>query len=45
MTSYRVEAFWELAEARGFEPKVVTLVPKPEEVPDQRYAYFMLQKS
>lgn len=43
MTSYRVEAFWELAESCGFEPKVVTLVPKPQEVPDQRYAYFMLE--
>jgi len=44
MTSYRVESFWELAEACGFEPKTITLVPKPPEVPDVRYAYFMLQK-
>ncbi|HEX8325720.1 MAG TPA: class I SAM-dependent methyltransferase [Tepidisphaeraceae bacterium] len=44
MTSYRVESFWELAESCGFQAKTVTLVPKPSEVPDQRYAYFMLQK-
>ena len=44
MTTYRVEEFWELAESCGFEPKTVTLLPKPPEVPDVRYAYFMLQK-
>lgn len=44
MTSYRVEAFWELAEQCGFLPKTITLVPNPPEVPDKRYAYFMLQK-
>lgn len=44
MTTYRVEEFWELAEVAGLEPRYVTLVPKPPEVPDVRYAYFMLQK-
>ncbi len=44
MTSYRTEEFWETAEACGFEPKTITLVPKPPEVPDVRYAYFMMQK-
>ena len=45
MTTYRVEEFWELAEACGFEPKIVTLVPRPTEVPDTRYAYYTLQKT
>lgn len=44
MTTYRVEEFWTLAESCGFEPKTITLLPKPPEVPDVRYAYFMLQK-
>jgi len=45
MTTYRIEEFWTLAESCGFEAKTVTLLPKPPEVPDVRYAYFMLQKS
>lgn len=44
MTSYRVEEFWELAEACGLAPLSVVLVPRPAEVPDQRYAYFLLRK-
>lgn len=44
MTTYRIDEFWEDAEACGFEPKTVTLLPKPPEVPDVRYAYFALQK-
>lgn len=44
MTTYRIEEFWEQAETCGFEPKTVTLLPKPPEVPDVRYAYFVLQK-
>ena len=44
MTTYRIEDFWTLAESVGFEPKTVTLLPKPPEVPDVRYAYFTLQK-
>jgi 2-polyprenyl-3-methyl-5-hydroxy-6-metoxy-1,4-benzoquinol methylase len=44
MTSYRVEEFWERAEACGFEPKTMTLLPKPPEVPDTRYAYYFLRK-
>lgn len=44
MTSYRVEQFWQVAEACGFEPKSMTLLPKPPEVPDTRYAYYFLHK-
>lgn len=44
MTTYRVEEFWEIAQACGFDVRAVVLVPKPPEVPDVRYAYFMLQK-
>lgn len=44
MTTYRVEEFWEAVAAIGFKPLSVVLVPKPAEVPDVRYAYFLLQK-
>ncbi|MGW5700241.1 class I SAM-dependent methyltransferase [Amycolatopsis japonica] len=42
MTTYRVDAFWQLAERCGFTPKAIQLVPKNEL--DERYAYFFLQK-
>lgn len=44
MTSYRVEEFWAATESVGFTPKAVVLVPQPQEVPDVRYAYYLLQK-
>jgi SAM-dependent methyltransferase len=42
MTSYRIEEFWTLATAAGFQPKAVTLVPRQPLVQDERYAYFLL---
>lgn len=44
MTTYFVDEFWALADACGLTPRYVVLVPKPREVPDERYAYFMLEK-
>lgn len=44
MTTYRVEEFWEAVSMAGFAPLSVVLVPKPTEVPDVRYAYFLLKK-
>jgi hypothetical protein len=42
MTTYRIEAFWSLAQECGLEPEVVYLVPRNEL--DERYAYFLLSK-
>jgi SAM-dependent methyltransferase len=41
-TTYRIEDFWTAAEAIGFRPEVVTLVPENEL--DSRYAYLLLTK-
>lgn len=44
-TSYRVEEFWTMMEAIGFQPVYVRLVPR--QVPGysgDRYAYFMMRK-
>ena len=43
-TTFRVEAFWQLAERCGLTPHAVTLVPKDAVVGDERYAYFLLTK-
>lgn len=43
MTTYRIDAFWSLAEACGFRPEMVYLVPRNNL--DERYAYFLLSKS
>lgn len=42
MCTFSIDAFWKLAETCGFEPKSVQLVPRPTEVPDERYAYYLL---
>ncbi|MFE0021150.1 class I SAM-dependent methyltransferase [Amycolatopsis sp. NPDC059021] len=42
MTTYPIDAFWQLAEASGLVPKAVQLVPKDEL--DERYAYFLLTR-
>ena len=44
-TTFRIETFWQMAEAAGFEPKAVTLVPRQPLVNDERYAYFLLVRS
>jgi hypothetical protein len=44
IVTYRIEEFWQSAEACGFTPRMVTLVPKQPLVQDQNYAYFLLQK-
>ena len=41
-TTFRIEAFWQMAEAAGLEPKAVTLVPQQPLINDERYAYFLL---
>lgn len=43
-TSFRIEAFWQLAEACGLKPLAITLVPRQPTVGDERYAYFLLQR-
>ncbi len=40
MTTYRIDAFWTLAQECGLTPEVVHIVPKNEL--DERYAYFLL---
>jgi SAM-dependent methyltransferase len=44
MTTYRVDAFWALAQAAGLTPRAVTLVPEQPMVRDERYAYFLLTR-
>jgi len=44
MVSYRVEEMWEMGEAIGMTPEAMHLVPKPAEVPDFRYAYYLFRK-
>jgi SAM-dependent methyltransferase len=44
MTSFPIDAFWELAERVGFRPITVTLQPVQPLVRDERYAYFLLEK-
>lgn len=44
MTTYRIDEFWLLAEACGFQPQSVVLMPKPTDIPDERYAYYLLRK-
>jgi len=43
-TTYRIEEFWELAQAHSLTPRAVKLVPQDKIVSDVRYAYFLLQK-
>jgi SAM-dependent methyltransferase len=43
MTTFRIEAFWQLAERVGFTPLVVVLQPEQPLVHDERYAYFLLE--
>ena len=43
-TTFRVEAFWTLAEDCGLTPRTLTLVPKQPLVGDERYAYFLLTR-
>ena len=40
MTTYRIDAFWTLAQACGLTPEVVHIVPENEL--DRRFAYFLL---
>lgn len=42
MCSFELDAFWMLCESCGFTPHAVQLVPRSVEVPDERYAYFLL---
>lgn len=42
MTTYRIEAFWTLAQHCGLQPQVLHLVPRNEL--DERYAYLLLTK-
>jgi cyclopropane fatty-acyl-phospholipid synthase-like methyltransferase len=42
MCTFGIDEFWQLTEKCGFEPKSVQLVPRPTEVPDERYAYYLL---
>ena len=42
--TFRVEAFWTLADECGLVPRAVTLVPDQPLVGDERYAYFLLLK-
>lgn len=44
MTTYSIDGFWEMAGSCGLEAKQLTLLPRPPEVPDERYAYYFLQK-
>ena len=43
-TTFRVEAFWTLAESCGLEPRCLTLVPEQPAVGDERYAYALLTR-
>ena len=45
MTTYRIDEFWQVAAECGFTPHAVYLIPKQTLVPDERYGYFLLQKS
>lgn len=42
--TYGLEEFWIEAQKIGFTPKAISLVPKVEELHDERYAYFALSK-
>jgi SAM-dependent methyltransferase len=42
--TYRIEEFWLAAQACGFTPKMVTLLPAQPLVNDRNYAYFFLEK-
>jgi hypothetical protein len=42
MTTYPIDAFWQLATKCGLTPQMVRLVPENEL--DERYAYFFLTK-
>lgn len=42
MTTYPIDAFWQLSQRCGFVPKAVHLVPRNEL--DERYAYFFLAR-
>ena len=43
MTTYRIDAFWTLAQACGLTPEVVHIVPENEL--DRRYAYFFCRRT
>jgi len=42
--AYRIDKFWLAAAECGFEPKMVTLVPRQPLIDDHNYAYFLLVK-
>jgi SAM-dependent methyltransferase len=44
MCSFELDAFWRLCESCGFTPHTIQLVPRPVEVPDERYAYFLMTR-
>jgi ubiquinone/menaquinone biosynthesis C-methylase UbiE len=44
MVSYRLDECWEMGEKVGLVPEAMHLVPRPEEVPDFRYAYYLFRK-
>jgi SAM-dependent methyltransferase len=43
--TYEIEEFWLKAQACGFIPRMVSLVPLDPEINDRNYAYFMLTKA
>ncbi len=43
-TTYGIDEFWLEAEASGFRPKLLSLVPKQPLVREERYAYFALER-
>jgi SAM-dependent methyltransferase len=45
MTTYPIDDFWRRAEAAAFTPRYVSLRPKDNLVDDERYAYFILEKT
>ena len=45
MTTYPIHDFWQRCEKTGLTPLSVFLTPQPEEIPDERYAYFCLRRA
>lgn len=42
MCTFEIDEFWKLCESCGLTPHGVQLVPRPTEIPDERYAYYLL---
>jgi hypothetical protein len=45
MVAFFIEEFWQVAFQAGFRPACIELLPMDETVFNERYAYFLLEKS